>query len=249
VVPIFISLLALAISVASTVIGFRRQKTQMQTTVRDQLSDIVQELIKLIRENTEYLSVPPTEQDASFFRRGASIQATLAALARQAGHLIELAREIVFDVEFSVLAQAMEIVGDIPAAERYWKDAVQSSPTDYYRIINTRGYGAFLIRQGQQERGRRLFEEALSIWGNTTDFNKLVNGFTYQFWGENEWGSSPRHGRADECFRNARKRYETISSASLKDQALRRFQGTHPEPLPTSPTIPDLGELRPPRSR
>ena len=218
----------------------------MQTTVRDQLSGIVQELIKLIRENAEYVSTPSTEQNASFFRRGASIQATLAGLARQARHLIELAHEIVFDVEFSVLAQAMEIVGDVPEADRYWEEAVQSSPTAYYRIINTRGYGAFLIRQGEQERGRRLFQEALSMWPNTTDFNKLVNGFTYQFWGENEWFSSP--SRAEECFRNARERYETISSASLKEQALRRFRGTHPESPSGSTPIPDLRDLRPPGS-
>jgi len=209
----------------------------MRTTVRDQLSDIVQELIKLIREYEEHQSALPMLQNAGFFHRGAAMQASLAALARQAGHLIELAHEIVFDVEFSVLAQAMEVVGDIPAAERYWKEAVKSSPTDYYRIINARGYGAFLIRQGELERGRRLFEETLSILANTTDFNKFVNGFTYQFRGRHEWTSSPGHGRADECFKNAKERYETISSASMKGQAFRNLHSTHPEPPAPGPAV------------
>ena len=169
------------------------------------------------------------------------------ALARQAGHLIELTREIVFDIEFSVLAQAMELVGDIPEAERYWKEAVKSSPTDYYRIINTRAYGAFLVRQGEQERGRRLSKEALEIWGNTTDFSKFVNDSTYQLWGQTESGNSP--GQAQECFRNASETYETISLASMKSEAFRRLHWARSGPLPTTPTIPDLGELRPPGSR
>jgi tetratricopeptide (TPR) repeat protein len=203
VVPIM-SVVALVISVASTLFGFRRQKTQMRTTVRDQLSGIVQELIKVIREIQEHQSALPMQQNARYFYRAASMQETLAALARQAGHLIELAREIVFDIEFSVLAQAMELVGDIPEAERYRKEAVRSSPTDYYRIINMRGYGAFLIRHGEQQRGRDLFEKALKIWGNTTDFSKLVNGYTYQFWGQHEWSNS--HDRAEKCLETP-KRY------------------------------------------
>src|SRR5262249_4819929 len=210
----------------------------MRTTVRDQLSGIVQELIKVLRENEEHQKALPMQQDSSFFRRSASIQQTLAALCRQAAGLIELAPEIVFDIEFSVLALATELVGDIPEAEHYWKEAVKSSPTDYYRIINTRAYGAFLIRQGEQERGRKLLEEALSIWGNTTDFRKFVNGYTYQFWGSAEWWNSPGRGRADECFKSAKNIYETISSPSLKGQALRNFQSTHPEPPPTGPTGP-----------
>ena len=236
----------------STVIGFRRQKTQMRTTVRDQLSGVVQELNKVLFENQELQTTLPMQQDSRFFRRSASIQESLATLCRQATALIELAPEIVFDIEFSVLARATEVVGDFPEAERYWKEAVKSSPTDYYRIINTRGYGAFSLRQGEHERGRRLFEEALSIWGNTTDFNKFANGYTYQFWGSAEWWNSPGHGRADECFRNAKDIYETISGDAAKAQALRNLRSTHPEPAPTGPSGPTgpadggLERVRPP---
>ena len=236
----------------STVIGFSRQKTQMRTTVRDQLSGVVQELNKVLFENQELQTTLPMQQDSRFFRRSASIQESLATLCRQATALIELAPEIVFDIEFSVLARATEVVGDFPEAERYWKEAVKSSPTDYYRIINTRGYGAFSLRQGEHERGRRLFEEALSIWGNTTDFNKFANGYTYQFWGSAEWWNSPGHGRADECFRNAKDIYETISGDAVKAQALRNLRSTHPEPVPTGPSGPTgpadggLERVRPP---
>jgi len=210
----------------------------MQTTVRDQLSGIVQELIKLLNENEEHQSTPPTAQDSNFFRRSVSIQQTLTALSRQALALIKLAPEVVFDVEFSCVALALEVVGDFPEAERYSKEAVKSSPSDYYRITNLRTYGAFLLRQGEHERGRKLFQEALSIWGNTTDFSKLMNGYTYQFWGRAEWWCSPGRGRADECFRQAKEIYETISADEMRAQALRNLRSTHPKPAPTGPSGP-----------
>ena len=144
--PTIISLVALSVSIISMIVGFRRQKTQMQITVRDQLSGIIQEVNKTLVENDDLQNTAANQRNAAFFGRNSSIQRKLATLSRQASALIKQAPEIVFDVEFEVLAQAMEIVGDFPQSDSYWKKAVKISPTDYYKIINKRGYGAFLLR-------------------------------------------------------------------------------------------------------
>jgi tetratricopeptide (TPR) repeat protein len=226
-----ISVIALVVSIGSTLFGFRRQKRQMQTTIRDQLSGVAQDLIQALADNEELLGTPPNQQDSVFHRRNSSMQQKLAALSGQASALVNEAPEIVYDVEYSVLAQALEYVGDLPEAERCWKEAVRISRSHYYTIVFKRGYGAFLIRQGEQQRGRATFEEALAIWSNTTDFNKLTNGFTYQFWGSAELVASA-HGRAADLFREAREIYETVSSSPLKAQLLNRLRVVQPNQMP-----------------
>jgi tetratricopeptide (TPR) repeat protein len=144
-------------------------------------------------------------------------------------------------VEYSLVAQALDIVGDIPEADRYWQDAVGASPSDYYRIVNKRGYADFLFRQGRHQAGRKQYEEAASILDNDSDFNKWTNGYTYQMWFNSEvWNIPAPHGRADECFRDAKSLYESISSAGTKANCLQSLEAARllvpSAPVPPTPS-------------
>jgi len=147
--------------------------------------------------------------------------------------------EVVVDVEFANLAQATELVGDYPEAEEYWQKAIAASPTAYYTIINKRGYASFLVRNGEHQKGRKVFEDALAIWPNTTDYNKFVNGFTYQFWAGAET-TIPGRGRADNLFKEANDIYDTISNAVLKANVRRNLNYARGNPLGRTPSSGDV---------
>lgn len=216
-ITIAISSLALLVSLTSALIAIRRQRQQMRTTLRDQLSDIAQELIKTMAENSVLQSEPVDRRDSQFFAKSSSFSLKLSSLARQANALMEQDRTLAFDVEHSVLAQALDVVGDSPAADQNWQAAVQASPSPYYRIINKRGYADFLFRQGRHEAGRNEYEEALSLWENSSDFKKATNGYTYQMWFVSEaWNLPAPHGRAEDCYRNALALLESISSSWMR---------------------------------
>jgi tetratricopeptide (TPR) repeat protein len=236
-----ISGLALTVSLISAVVATRRQKTQMRTTVRDQLSSIVQELITTLAENRILQTEVLAKRDALFYSKTSSFSLKLSSLARQASALIEQDRDIVFDIEFAVLAQALDVVGDIPEADRYWQAAVAVSRSDYYKIVNKRGYADFVFRYGRHQPGRKEYEEALTILDNDSDFNKWTNGYTYQMWFTSEvWNIPAPHGRAEECYRDAKGLYESISSPVVKAnciQALEAARLASPSaPAPPTPS-------------
>ncbi len=216
-ITVAISGLALSVSLISAMVATRRQNTQMRTTVRDQLASIVQELITTLAENRILQSEDIAKRDALFYSKGSSFSLKLSSLARQASALIAQDRNIVFDVEFAVIAQALDVVGDIHEADRDWQAAVAVSSSDYYKIVNKRGYADFLFRQGRHQAGRKQYEEALTILDNNSDFNKWTNGYTYQMWFTSEvWNIPAPHGRAADCYRDAMGLYESISSAIAK---------------------------------
>jgi tetratricopeptide (TPR) repeat protein len=240
-IAIALSSLALILSLVSTVVAIRRQKTQMRTTIRDQLSSIVQELITTLVENRILQSEEVAKRDALFYGKSSAFSLKLSSLARQASALVAEEPNIVFDVEFAVIAQALDVVGDIPEADRNWQAAVAASPSDYYKIVNKRGYADFLFRQGRHQPGRKQYEESLGILDNNSDFNKWTNGYSYQMWFVSEVMNIPApHGRAEDCYKNAVGLYELISSPIAKANCLRSLEaarlGFASPAAPASPT-------------
>lgn len=220
-ITLAISIVALGLSLISAVISTRGQSTQLRTTIRDQLASIVQEIITTLAENRLLQSEDVAKRDALFYSKSSAFSFKLSSLARQAAALIEYDEEIGFDVEFAAIAQAFDVVSDIPRAEGFWQNAVGASPSDYYRIINRRGYADFLFRQGRHSDGRTQYEEALAILDNDSDFNKWTNGYTYQMWFISEFWNIPlAHSRSEECFREAQRLYLLIDSALIKANSM-----------------------------
>ncbi len=192
--------LALLVSVVSAVISFR----QVRTEIREQLNEIVRELLK-------------TQSEAAL----SSKNPKLASLARQGDAIIVGSGEIATDIDCSVIADSFAMLGDLPRAAHYWQRAVDLSPSDFYRVMNKRGYAQFLFFTGQHELGRKFYREALEIYDVTTDFNKATNGFTYQMWYFSEASSlSQSFSGAEDYYRQARGLFESISSIQWKRNVL-----------------------------
>ncbi len=225
-ITLTISVFAFILSVTSTVIAISRQKRQMRTTIRDQLANVVQEIITTLAENSVLQSEPIQKRDNSFYAKGSSYSHKLSSLARQATALIEsVSDNIAFDVELSAVAQALDTVGDIFQADKYFERAIDVSPNDYYRIINMRLHAGFLFRQGKHQKGRKIFEDALAIFDDTSDFNKATNGYTYQFWFVTEvWAIPSPYGEAENCYKKAKGLYESISASSFRANCLQGLE-------------------------
>lgn len=238
-ITLTISALAFIVSVISTLIAMSRQKGQMRTGIREQLSSIVQELITTLAENSVLQSEPMNNRDVLFYSKSSSFSHKLSSLARQASALIELEPTIAFDVELSAVAQALNIVGDIPQADKFFQQAIKASPSDFYKIINLRMYADFLFRQGKHQPGRKIFEDALGIFDNDSDFNKATNGYTYQMWFVSEvWNIPSPHGQAEECYKNARGLIESISATTYRVNFLQSLESARKaSPLMTAQQV------------
>jgi len=121
------------------------------------------------------------------------------------------------------------IVGDNVLADTYMQNAISVSPSDFYRIINLRGYADFLFRQGRHEPAREKYQEALGILDNDTDFNKATNGYTYQMWMMSEFyngfpaESDAHYQRAIGIFNSISNQYTKAQSISNIRQAKDAF--------------------------
>ena len=214
-----ISALALAVSILSALYSFRLQRLDSRRSTRDQLSESINDLIRLNAENNTMWLVPPEQRDYSYYQKQGSITQTAVAIARQAVYLVEQQPGLATDIEYYTIAQGLVMAGDSAAADDYWKKAISAAPNSFYKIVNTRSYADFLFNQGKHETGRSLYQNALAMVDNDTDHNKYTNGFTYQMWMVSE--SNHRFWEeADGNYNRGRRIFESISNPYLKEGAL-----------------------------
>ena len=226
-ITLTISTLAFIASIISTKIAVNSQKKQIRTTIRDQLSSVVKELITTLADNSVLQSQPIQNRDTFFYSKSSSFSQKISLLARQAYSLIELEPKIAFDVEFWTVAQALQIIGDTSQADNYYRQAIQVSPSDYYKTNNIRGYAQFLFSLGKHQQGRKLFQEALEILDDNCDNNKAVNGYTYEMWFVTEASSFPSpYGMAEECYKNSKMLFESMSDSGYKSNCLQSLEAT-----------------------
>ena len=216
---ICISILALIVSVLSAIFSVSRQNIQIQTSVRDQLGSVVQDLIKTLADCSTLLS--QDRSNPSWYSTNATLSTKLQSLSRHATALIEQEPATVTDIEYSVIAQASAMANDLPQALIYWKKAVKSSPSSYYKVVNLRSFANFQYTQGRYEEGKALYQEALGIMDNSDDFQKQTNAWTFQMWCVSESVNLPgQFNKSDEHYREARAILETIGNPVVKANCL-----------------------------
>lgn len=214
-----VSATAIIVSVISATIAFQLQRSDSRRSARDQLSKTVAELINLNSKNQRVWATAPNNRDAAYYQELAAIPQMAASISRQAVFLVNSDPEIVTDVDYVAIAQGLMIVGDNVLADTYMQNAIHKSPSDFYRIINLRGYADFLFRQGRHESAREKYQEALKVFNNDTDFNKMTNGYTYQMWMNSEfYNGFP--SEAELHYQRGVNIYNSISNQSVKTSSL-----------------------------
>ncbi len=207
------------VSVVSASIAFHLQSSDSQRSAREQLSKTVAELIDLNWENNSLWSTAPENRNTTYYQKLSSISQVAASITRQAVFLVNSYPEMVTDVDYVTIAQGLTIVGDNLLADTYNQNAIAKSPSDFYRIINLRGYADFLFRQGRHESAREKYQEAVKVFNNDTDINKATNGYTYQMWMNSEfYNGFP--AEAESHYQRALGIYNTISNQLMKTDNL-----------------------------
>jgi tetratricopeptide (TPR) repeat protein len=210
-----LSAIAIIVSVASALIAYSLQRSDSQRSAREQLSESVAELINLNSKNYHVWSTAPEHRNATYYQEISSISQIAASITRQAVFLVNSYPDMVTDVDYVAIAQGLTLVGDNVLADTYMQNAISKSPSNFYRIINLRGYADFLFRQGRHELAREKYQEAVKIFDNNTDFNKATNGYTYQMWMNSEYYSG-FSSESDSHYQRAIGIYNSISNQMMK---------------------------------
>ncbi|HEX8456474.1 MAG TPA: hypothetical protein VF656_04055 [Pyrinomonadaceae bacterium] len=239
VVTLIISSTALILSLISTVLTLRSKKYEVQRTIRDQVTELIGELIAIETERRKLAFDAGANKDELYFQTMSILNQKTSSLVRQAVYLINQEPLLITDIEYGTVAQSLTSAGDLPLADEYWRRAINASPSDYYKVLNRRGYAHFLFTQGRYEAGRKQFQEAVTVLDDTTDFNKLTNGYTYQGWMVSEAGVR-QYDEAKRWYERSKATYESIANPAMKKDPLVSLEQARKRFLPTAPTLQQL---------
>ncbi|MDM0109969.1 hypothetical protein QTH97_34020 [Variovorax sp. J22R24] len=229
-----LSTLALLVSLVSAFIGIQLERKTMRTAVREQLTTVVQNLIAAQAEIDIAMAVNSDETSVATL---ATMNHRLTAFARQACELDKIDPTMGFDVEYIAIANALKTSGDDMQAEIYYTKAIEKSPSNYYRAINSRLSARHLFEQGRQEAGREMYAKAASLLEATTDSNKVNNAYTYQDWMHNEITSFPPSiDRAERCRTKVETLLQSIKNPGTREYQLAQFRRMSDALLMTQPS-------------
>jgi len=223
-IAVAVSILAFVVSLVSTFLTLRLQSKSGTEAALDQLGEITQKIIDTLSERSELESLDPHRRDVSYYSKLSSLNYKLSLLARQADYLIELESPIVSDVQYCLIALGLAQIGDVDTAQKYWELGIAKSPSDFYRIVNLRGYASFLFIQGNCEAGAVQYQNALKIWNDDQDFHKYHNGYTYQMWFVSEMQTRGMSPQANQYYERAKQLFESISNPGGRMSALEALE-------------------------
>ena len=237
IVSMSISLLAFILSLAATTISLIRSKYEKQRAIRKEITDTLGKIVATAIDNAK-LFHEIAEKDPRYFESVSSILGQQNAfLLQQATYLTDQVPELVTAVEYNTIAAATANAGDLIAAEKYYRKAIDVSPNDYYRSLAIRSYANYLFPQRRFEEAREYFRKAISLLTGGDNLVRYTNGLTYQMWGWNEAniGGSPK--RAEELFESALNEFKGIDIEAVRRNALNGLQGARSSPSSPNPTL------------
>ena len=175
-----IIIIALIFSAGTTAISLRLQTNARRRSIREQLSNLMQDISRTLDENILIWATPSDQRDAIFHQKLGSIVRRFETLCHQALHLLREDPTIAHHADYAILAQALLTSNNSPKAEECWNKAIEIAPTDFDKLSNMRTYADFLFQQGKHEQGRAMYQKAVEILANDKDFNKFTNAYTHQ---------------------------------------------------------------------
>jgi hypothetical protein len=229
--------LAFLFSIVNAFFTFRQRATENQHNTRKALTDVVAELLRV--------SIAYSELDIKY---GRSVDPNIVTLRRTftgqrrylANHgefLTVQIRKLTYDIDCLVLANAFEFGGDYTKAEKFYKLAVDKSPTNVLKVWNLRALARFCFVQGNAALGRQTYEKALQQEVPDTDSHRQTVADTYLLWSrlEDEHGYKGEAERVQALGQQAAKR---IGHSRMREYMLKQFsEGTDGKSEAPSPTL------------
>lgn len=222
-VALGISLIALALSIGSTVIGEQRASLEKERSIKAELSSTLSRVMSLSKENAVLLRdfMGDEENQLYFELQSSNISQENTFLIQQAMYLANEIPDLVTPVELNTIASSNAQAGDLAMAEKYYVLAIEKSKDPYFLALAIRSYAAFLFPQRRFEEGRAQFKESLTKLSGGDNFVRGVNGFTYQMWASNELAIANNKTRAIELFKQAYNEFQGIDNKQWRENMFR----------------------------
>jgi tetratricopeptide (TPR) repeat protein len=216
--------LAFIFSIVNFFLTYRQRATENRHNTRKALTDVVAELTKVsIAYNQLELEYPQSAQVTIVnLRRNYSNQRRY--LANHGEFLATQIPELTSDIDCITIAQAFDATGDFIRAQKFFELALDKSPTAALRMWNLRGIARFWFDQGNAQRGRQAYEEALQLNVPDTDSMRYNKADTYLLWSRIE----DEHGYVDEAKRIralGQQAANRIGNSQMRQRMLNQFSG------------------------
>lgn len=215
-----VALLAFLVSAISTVITIVRGRREKQRAIRNEITHVLSQIVETALEGAKLFHENKEEPTEYYMVASSILNQRNNFLLNQAVYLCEQVPNLVTAVEYNTLAHAHVEAGELFLAERYYKQAVDTSRDRFYKAIALRSYALFLFQQHRFDEARKNFEQAIMLLPSKNSHLRYLNGTTYQMWAANELGVAGEVERAKELYANARKEFEGIENIQLRNNAL-----------------------------
>jgi len=191
-------------------------------TLRAQISDTIGKLLSAEAQarqlNAEINSPNVTREDyARLTAQRQSVNDLRLSIAQLAIYFLKQkrirSRDLIADAEYAAVARALADNNDIGAAE-YWEKAIKRAAPGVYQARLRAFYAEFLFRLGHHDRARALYRESLQFGSELSDILRWEAMFNYIKWAKSE-ANVGNSKEADDCFNNAKKMYEGITTPDL----------------------------------
>ena len=232
---ISVSICALTLSVISLIVTLVQKNKETKRTIRKTLTDTLENISKINIETTKLRAskeMNNDSEDSITLRRMYNSQRRV--LIAHADFLILRYDKLATEIDCNILAGAYATIGDQDKAEFFWQKAVDKSISLPIKVMNLRGFGTFLFSHGKEDRGRKIFNEAVSLDLTENDENKIIMIDTHLMLCdlESEFGSKEKY---EEILIKAMELWSTIVNPGRKDEMFKRMRKKLPDAA-TKPT-------------
>lgn len=186
IVIIALSTAGFCFSIASFAITFTQKSRESKYGIRNALTDVIAKLTDVDMAHSKLVLEFGSSADDKIVTIKRNYNAQRRYLAEHGEFLYNQISHLVSDIDCSALARAFDAVGDSSRGEKYWKSAVEKSPSNVLLATNLRGMARFYFGQGNASLGRDTFRSALTLRMADTDSIRRYTADTYLLWARAE---------------------------------------------------------------
>jgi len=223
-IVIIISGCALTLSLISLIVTLIQKHKETNRTIKKTLTDTLESISKIGIESTKLKSSKDLEfnsEAAIQLRRNYNSQRRV--LIAHADFLIMRYDNLATEIDCNILAGAYAAIGDQEKAEYFWRKTINKSASPPIKLMNLRGFGIFLFAIGNDDNGRKFFNEALSLNLTENDENKILQVDTYLMLCELERESGNKENY-EINLTGAMEVYSKIKNKRKKDEMYERIR-------------------------
>lgn len=224
IISISLSVLAFLLSGSATIISLIRSKYEKQRAIKKEITETLGRIVSTALDSAKAYRETAQSDPAYYQAVSGILNQQNTFLLNQATYLAEQVPTLMTAVEYNTIASAQASAGDLIAADRYYRKAVEVAPNPYFRSLAMRSYAGFLFTQHRFDEARKLFKQAVGLLSGSGDFVHFTNGFTYQMWGWNELNVARAKSQGDIYFEIAASEFMAIENVAVRNDALMRLQ-------------------------